>query len=113
MTRQPYMYERLEETQTLVQELESLKRASTDDINRLKLELDVAFAEREGFQAELLEIRERLNKSKQDLQMREQQLEVDKRKADEFASQFARQFSSVHSQLDKVENDVKSCDIER
>ena len=103
-----YMYERLEETQTLVQELESLKRASTDDINRLKLELDVAFAEREGFQAELLEIRERLNKSKQDLQMREQQLEVDKRKADEFASQFARQFSSVHSQLDKVEKDVKS-----
>ena len=103
-----HMYERLEEAQTLVQELESLKRASTDDINRLKLELDVAFAEREGFQAELLEIRERLNKSKQDLQMKEQQLEVDKRKAGEFASQFTRQFSSVQSQLDKVENDVKS-----
>jgi hypothetical protein len=48
-----YMYDRLEETQNVVKELQTLRRTSTDEINRLQLEWDVSKAERESLAAEL------------------------------------------------------------
>ena len=48
-----YMYDRLEETQNVVKELQTLRRTSTDEINRLQLEWDVAKAEKESLAVEL------------------------------------------------------------
>ena len=98
-----YMYDRLEEMQGLVKELQTLRRTSTDEINHLQMECDLSKAERESIASELQQTRDRLNVAKRELENNEREQEMHKSQVEDLSSVLSRHCGTLQWNLDKVD----------
>jgi len=100
------MYDRLEETQSVVKELRNLRRTSTDETNRLQVEWDVCKAEKDGIAHELEQTREKLTLFKQELDKMEEQMVATKAQSHDLTAQILRQCHSMETIVDQLDHDL-------
>jgi hypothetical protein len=98
-----YMYDRLEEMHSLVKELQTVRRTSTDQIYNLQIECDVSKAEKESIAKELLETRDKLNSAKHELESRDTEQETYRAKTEDLSFALSRCCGTLQWNLDKVD----------
>ena len=98
-----YMYDRLEDMHSLVRELQTVRRTSTDQIYHLQIECDVSKAEKESIAKELLETRDKLNSAKHELESRDMEQETYKAKTEDLSFALSRCCGTLQWNLDKVD----------
>ena len=97
------MYDRLEEMQSLVKELQTVRRTSTDQIYHLQIECDVSKAEKESIAKDLLETRDKLNSAKHELERRDIEQERYTAQTEDLSFSLSRCCGTLQWNLDKVE----------
>jgi len=100
------VYDRLEETQSVVKELRNLHRTSTDETNRLQVEWDVCRAEKDGIAHELEQTREKLTLYKQELDKMEERMVASKAQSHDLTAQILRQCHSMETIVDQLDHDL-------